>query len=98
MGARAGVTWKLQTAMLFVVSPCQSCMRCCPHPWQTWPRRRRSPHSTPHTHANIAPHADEHYIPTLLAVLGLENETYCDGWGVAYTDWSAGGMHPKSFK
>ncbi|KAL4439980.1 hypothetical protein ABPG75_002981 [Micractinium tetrahymenae] len=40
---------------------------------------------------------DEHYIPTLLASLGLENETYCGGWGVAYTDWSTHDIHPRSF-
>ncbi|KAL4420283.1 hypothetical protein ABPG77_005623 [Micractinium sp. CCAP 211/92] len=40
---------------------------------------------------------DEHYIPTLLASRGLENETYCGGWGVAYTDWSTHDVHPKSF-
>ncbi|KAI7839849.1 hypothetical protein COHA_006412 [Chlorella ohadii] len=42
--------------------------------------------------------ADEHYVPTLLASLGLENETYCRGWGLAYTDWSDNWIHPKSFK
>ncbi|KAI3431710.1 hypothetical protein D9Q98_004755 [Chlorella vulgaris] len=41
---------------------------------------------------------DEHYIPTLLAVLGLQNETYCNGNGIAYVDWSRGGNHPRSFK
>jgi hypothetical protein len=42
--------------------------------------------------------ADEHYVPTLLASLGLEDETYCRGWGLAYTDWSDNWIHPKSFK
>lgn len=42
--------------------------------------------------------ADEHYVPTLLASLGLETETYCRGWGLAYTDWSDNWIHPKSFK
>ena len=42
--------------------------------------------------------ADEHYFPTLLAVLGLEHETECDGWGVATQDWSKGGAHPKAYR
>lgn len=37
-------------------------------------------------------------MPTLLASLGLENETYCGGWGLAYTDWSDNWIHPKSFR
>ncbi|PSC67186.1 beta-1,6-N-acetylglucosaminyltransferase enzyme [Micractinium conductrix] len=41
---------------------------------------------------------DEHYFPTLLAVLGREAETECAGWGVAAQDWSKGGAHPRSFK
>ena len=36
-------------------------------------------------------------MPTLLAAAGLEGEGYCEGWGLAYTDWSGGGQHPKSF-
>ena len=44
--------------------------------------------------------SDEHYIPTLLAVEGIENETVCgeEGWGVAAVDWSRGGAHPKSYR
>ena len=41
--------------------------------------------------------ADEHYFPTLLAHLGLENEAYCDGYGLAAVNWTAGGAHPRSF-
>ena len=43
-------------------------------------------------------HADEHYIPTLLAALGLENETYCDGWGVAAADWTGLAAHPNTYE
>lgn len=43
------------------------------------------------------PPTDEHYIPTLLASQGLEHETYCDGWGLAYTDWRGQAQHPRSF-
>jgi hypothetical protein len=42
--------------------------------------------------------SDEHYIPTLLAVLGLEDECACDSWGVAAVDWSRGHTsHPTSY-
>lgn len=44
------------------------------------------------------PYSDEHYFPTLLAALGKENETYCDGNGVASADWRIGGPHPRSYK
>ena len=44
------------------------------------------------------PSADEHYFPTLLAALGLENETYCSGMGLAATDWAIGGYHPKTWR
>ena len=33
-----------------------------------------------------------------LATLGRENETYCDGNGVASADWRIGGPHPRSYK
>jgi len=40
----------------------------------------------------------QHYIPTLFATLGLEDEMACDSWGVAAMDWGNGGhAHPKSF-
>lgn len=40
----------------------------------------------------------QHYIPTLLAVHGLEDEAACEGWGIAAMDWSKGGPHPRSFQ
>lgn len=41
--------------------------------------------------------SDEHYIPTLLSTLGLENEAACQTWGVVALDWSAGGAHPRTY-
>ena len=41
--------------------------------------------------------ADEHYFPTLLATLSRENETYCDGNGVASANWTVGGPHPYHY-
>lgn len=41
--------------------------------------------------------ADEHYLPTLLAALGLEKEADCEGWGVAAMEWKGGAAHPRSF-
>jgi hypothetical protein len=42
--------------------------------------------------------ADEHFIPTLVAVAGLEGEAECRGWGASATRWAEGGfMHPESF-
>lgn len=41
--------------------------------------------------------ADEHYFPTLLATLGRENETYCDGNGVASANWTIQGPHPHHY-
>ncbi len=42
------------------------------------------------------PIPDEHYIPTLLAWKGLENETTCAG-GFAYVRFSVSGVHPRTF-
>ena len=39
----------------------------------------------------------QHYIPTLLAMKDLSNQTECSGYGVSFTDWSGGGAHPKSY-
>jgi hypothetical protein len=41
--------------------------------------------------------SDEHYIPTLMAVHGLEDEMDCQSWGISSLDWSKGGAHPKSY-
>lgn len=40
----------------------------------------------------------QHYIPTLFAVKGLEDEMACSTWGVAAMDWSRGGAHPRSYR
>lgn len=40
--------------------------------------------------------ADEHYIPTLLAYLGLEGEADC-GAVLTYTQWRSGAPHPTTF-
>lgn len=40
--------------------------------------------------------SDEHFVPSLLASYGLDNETDCRGWS-HYTDWKKGGWHPRSF-
>jgi hypothetical protein len=40
--------------------------------------------------------SDEHYLPTLLASYGLDNQTDCAGLA-HYADWSAGGWHPRTF-
>jgi hypothetical protein len=55
----------------------------CLHPWPPPPARLHHP---------------QHYIPTLLAVHGLDNETYCSIDGLVAADWSAGGAHPKAYK
>ena len=40
----------------------------------------------------------QHYLPTLLAVLGLEGEVACGAWrGPAFMEWK-GGAHPRAFK
>ena len=59
------------------------------HCWSAWEPRRKAWRDC---------FSDEHYFPTLLAVLGRENETECEGWGVAAQDWSKGGTHPRAFK
>lgn len=41
-------------------------------------------------------YSDEHYIPTLLSLRGLENQTDCLGYTVA-VDWSLGGAHPRAY-
>ncbi|PRW05935.1 beta-1,6-N-acetylglucosaminyltransferase enzyme [Chlorella sorokiniana] len=43
-------------------------------------------------------YSDEHYIPTLLATKGRDNESYCHIDGIVAVDWSAGGPHPKAYK
>lgn len=40
--------------------------------------------------------SDEHYIPTLLAALGLDAETDCQG-GVTHTSWAGNYFHPKTY-
>jgi hypothetical protein len=40
--------------------------------------------------------SDEHYLPTLLASYGLDNQTDCAGLA-HFADWSAGGWHPRTF-
>lgn len=40
--------------------------------------------------------SDEHYIPTLLASYGLDDQTDCLGTGT-WTDWSQQGWHPGTF-
>lgn len=41
-------------------------------------------------------YADEHYVPTLLAYLGKDQETDC--WGfMVNVDWSRGGAHPRTY-
>jgi hypothetical protein len=59
------------------------------HCWSAWEPRRKAWRDC---------FSDEHYFPTLLAVLRRENETECEGWGVAAQDWSKGGAHPRAFK
>ncbi len=51
----------------------------------------------PPTHPPAYPLADEHYFPTLMATLGRENETYCDGNGVASANWTIQGPHPHHY-
>ncbi|KAI3427440.1 hypothetical protein D9Q98_010355 [Chlorella vulgaris] len=58
------------------------------HCWSAWEPRRKA-------WRDCFP--DEHYIPTLLAVHGLEGEAECGSWGVAAQDWSKGGAHPKEY-
>lgn len=41
--------------------------------------------------------ADEHYLPTLMAVLKLEDEMACDSWGISAVNWEKGGAHPKTY-
>lgn len=38
-------------------------------------------------------HPEEHYVPTLLASLGREDETDCSSWGVVALEWSGGKAH-----
>lgn len=42
-------------------------------------------------------YSDEHYIPTLLSVLGRENETSCQRT-ITNVDWRAQGAHPRTYK
>lgn len=48
------------------------------------------------TGCSAASCADEHYIPTLLAVKELENETACTGV-LTHTHWDGPYLHPKTF-
>jgi len=41
--------------------------------------------------------SDEHYLPTLLASYGLDDQTDCLGEGT-WTNWSSSGWHPKTFE
>ena len=41
-------------------------------------------------------YSDEHYIPTLLASAGRDNETDCLGYYVN-VDWTKGGAHPRTY-
>jgi len=43
--------------------------------------------------------SDEHYIPTLFSIKGVEDEMYCDSWGVAAMEWDpeSNYAHPKVF-
>ena len=43
--------------------------------------------------------SDEHYIPTLFSIKGVEDEMYCDSWGVAAMEWDPASnyAHPKVF-
>ena len=59
------------------------------HCWSAWEPRRNAWRDC---------FSDEHYFPTLMAVLGKEGETECQGWGVAAQDWSKEGAHPRAFK
>lgn len=40
--------------------------------------------------------SDEHYVPTLLAHLGLEGECFCDGI-ITHTHWDGNYFHPKTY-
>lgn len=66
------------------------------------PARQTSTHACKRVTSPVASFpacpADEHYIPTLLSVRGLENETYCKGYGLAATNWSSGGAHPRAWR
>lgn len=42
-------------------------------------------------------YSDEHYIPTLLSVMGKENETSCQRT-ITNVDWRARGAHPRTYK
>jgi hypothetical protein len=42
-------------------------------------------------------YSDEHYVPTLLALHGKENETFKETGSVTYADWSKGGPHPREY-
>lgn len=41
--------------------------------------------------------SDEHWLPTLIAALGREDETDCHGY-LTNVDWSRGGGHPRSYE
>ena len=42
-------------------------------------------------------YVDEHYIPTLLAKHGHDNESDCHG-GMVSTNWTMGGAHPMNYR
>lgn len=43
--------------------------------------------------------SDEHYIPTLFSVKGLEKEMYCESWGIAAMEWDpeSNYAHPRTY-
>lgn len=41
--------------------------------------------------------SDEHYVPSLLAMHGQDNQTDCRVNGGTAVDWSAGGLHPQTW-
>ena len=43
--------------------------------------------------------SDEHYIPTLFSVNGLEKEMFCESWGIAAMEWDPASnyAHPKTY-
>lgn len=55
-------------------------------------------HAAPLRPNSLPPVALQHYIPTLLATKGRDNESYCHIDGIVAVDWSAGGPHPKAYK
>lgn len=72
-----------------------------------WPTRTYAPPifhidiDDPYSRASPTPprfdcYSDEHYIPTLLSVMGRENETSCQRT-ITNVDWRTGGAHPRAY-